>query len=116
MIKLISYIHAKKNNKILMFVLYQLLLVFVFATLYWLSDKLYAAFPDIMKNYGFGEIKTEDDFYSYLYLSLITQTTVGYGGVLPDGGQMITTKSVLLKYLVLLQLFSVIFMTGWTLA
>ena len=98
-----------------MFVLYKLLLVFVFATLYWLSDKLYAAFPDIMKNYGFGEIKTEDDFYSYLYLSLITQTTVGYGGVLPDGGQMITTKSVLLKYLVLLQLFSVIFITGWTL-
>lgn len=98
-----------------MFVLYKLLLVFVFATLYWLSDKLYAAFSDIMKNYGFGEIKTEDDFYSYLYLSLITQTTVGYGGVLPDGGQMITTKSVLLKYLVLLQLFSVIFITGWTL-
>lgn len=68
-----------------MFVLYQLLLVFVFATLYWLSDKLYAAFPDIMKNYGFGEIKTEDDFYSYLYVSLITQTTVGYRSVLPDG-------------------------------
>ena len=99
-----------------MFIIYQLLLVFVFAILYWLSDRLYAAFPDIMKNYGFGEIKTEDDFYSYLYFSLITQTTVGYGGVLPDGGQMITTKSVLLKYLVLLQLFSVIFMTGWTLA
>lgn len=99
-----------------MFVLHKLLLVFVFATLYWLSDRLYAAFPDIMKNYGFGEIKTEDDFYSYLYFSLITQTTVGYGGVLSDGGQMITTKSVLLKYLVLLQLFSIIFMTGWTLA
>ena len=72
--------------------------------------------PPVMKKHGFGEIKTEDDFYSYLYLSLITQTTVGYGGVLPDGGQMITTKSVLLKYLVIIQLFSVIIMTGWTLA
>ena len=65
---------------------------------------------------GTGEIITEDNFYSYMYLSLITQTTVGFGGVLPDGGHFLTTKSIFLRYLVFLQLLSVIIMTGWTLA
>jgi hypothetical protein len=116
MITLISYIHAKKNRKIKKFIFYQLCLVLGFAIAYWLSDKLYMTVPEFMKKLGLGEIKTEDDFYSYMYLSLITQTTVGFGGILPDGGQMITTKSTILRYLVFLQLLSVIVMTGWTLA
>ena len=116
MIKLISFINAKKNIKIKRFIFYQLCLVVCFALAYWLSDKLYAFAPEFMKKHGLGEIITEDNFYSYLYLSLITQTTVGFGGILPDGGHFLTTKSIFLRYLVFLQLLSVIIMTGWTLA
>jgi len=116
MIKIFSYSHSVKNNKIYKFIYYELLLIICFAFAYWLSDKLYLFAPGLMKNLGLGEIKKTDDFYSYLYFSLITQTTVGFGGRLPDGGHVISTSSIILKILLTLQLFSIILVTGWTLA
>lgn len=116
MVNLISYISAKKNLKVKNYIKYQFYLVIGFAIAYWSTDQIYVFAPELMKKFGLGEIKSADNFYSYLYLSLITQTTVGFGGILPDGGQMITTKSRMLQFLVVSQLISVIAITGWTLA
>ena len=115
MIKILSYIHSIKKNKIHKFIYYEFMLIICFAFAYWLSDKLYLSAPELMKNLGLGEIKKKDDFYSYLYFSLITQTTVGFGGTLPDGRDMINTSSIILKILLTLQLISIILVTGWTL-
>ena len=115
MLGLISLIKAIKNKKAAKFIYYELVLIIVFAILYKLSDLVIYHFPDLAKKLNLGEIKLVDSFYSYLYFSTITQTTVGFGGTLPDGGNVVTTKSNLLRFLSMLQLLSIIFVTGWTL-
>ena len=82
---------------------------------YWLSDLFMKNFPDLGKKLYLGSIKQADSLYSYLYFSVITQTTIGFGGILPDGGNIVDTKSNLIKFFSLLQMLSVIYMTGWSL-
>ena len=83
--------------------------------MYWLSDIFLKYYPDLAKKLDLGTIKQADSFYSYLYFSFITQTTVGFGGVLPDGGNVVSTKSELLKKFNLCQMASIIVITGWAL-
>ena len=115
MIKIISYIHSLKKNQATRFIFYETCLIFGFALAYWLSDRIYLANPELLKNLGFGHIKKADNLYSYLWYSLITQTTVGFGGTLPDGNNLVNTQSIILRFLMILQLFSIILVTGWTL-
>ena len=105
---------SKDKKKAYDFLFYEIFLIVGFAIAYWLSDIFMSAYPKLAKKLHLGETKKIDDFYSYLYFSLITQTTVGYGGTLPDGGHIITTKSIPLKILMILQLFSIILITAWT--
>ena len=56
---------------------------------------------------------SSDDLYSYMYFSLITQSGVGFSGILPDGSNVITTKSNILKFLSISQLVTVIYMISW---
>lgn len=115
MIGLINLTHVIKNKKAASFIFYELFLIIIFAILYKLSDLFIYHYPDLAKQFNLGTIKIVDSFYSYLFFSVITQTTVGFGGVLPDGGNVVTTKSNLLKLFSILQMLSVIFITGWTL-
>ena len=109
------FVKTGKHTKARHFLQIQSLLVMGFTLAYWLTDKLYGHFPDTMERLGLGTIKAEDNLFSYLYFSLITQTTVGYGGTLPDGSDVISTKSVVLRILSLMQLMSVIMMMAWAL-
>ena len=111
-----SFINALKKKKTALFIYYQTLFIFLFAAAYWLADRIIFHFPDLAKKLHFGTIEKMDTFYSYLYFSLITQTTVGFGGKLPDGSNVVTTKSELMKILSLAQMFSIIIIMGWTLS
>jgi hypothetical protein len=79
-----------------------------FALLYWISDLFLNKYPETGKKFGLGSIEQVDTFYSYFYFSLITQTTVGFGGILPEGGNVVTTKSNLLQFFTVMQLLSII--------
>ena len=116
MLGLTSFINTIKKKKSLLFIYYEILIVFFFAGAYWVADRIIFYLPDLAKKLHFGTIKEMDTFYSYLYFSLITQTTVGFGGTLPDGNNVVTTQSELMKILSLMQMFSIVIITGWTLS
>tara|TARA_B100001093_G_scaffold520497_1_gene616837 strand:- start:7503 stop:7853 length:351 start_codon:yes stop_codon:yes gene_type:complete len=103
------------KNKGIKYIFCNLFLTFLFAILYWLSDKFIEHFPDFSKKNGLGTIKSIDSFYSYLYYSLITQTTVGYSGILPDGGNVRSSNSNLIKITNIFQLLSIVIITGFAL-
>jgi hypothetical protein len=109
------FVKTGKHSKARHFLQIQSLLVIGFTLAYWLADKLYEYFPDTIERLGLGTIRVPGDLYSYLYFSLITQTTVGYGGTLPDGADVISTKSEVIRILSLMQLVSVIMMMAWAL-
>lgn len=115
MFSLIGLSKAINKNKGTKFITCEFLIIFSFALAYWLADNFLAHYPDLGKKLGLGSIERLDSFYSYLYFALITQTTVGFGGILPGGGDVVTTNSRLLKVLNIFQMFSIILITGWTL-
>ena len=104
------------SRKMKNFIFYETILIIGFTIAYLLSDIFLDNYPEFSKNIGLGSIKKVDTFYSYLYFSLITQSTVGFGGVLPDGNNIVKTNSNILKILSGLQLYSVIIMIAYTLS
>lgn len=89
--------------------------VFIFAFLYWISDVIEAKYPKFARKY-LGVTKklnkewaNADTFWYYLWYSLITQTTVGYGGVLNNKGTSIPIIDLDYPFKILnyLQLFSI---------
>ena len=115
MMKFIGLANVKKNQKFTKFLIINFALVIFFAITYHLSDIFLYKFPTLGKNMGLGTINQIDTIYSYIYFSLITQSGVGFGGILPDGGNVITTNSNIIKFLSLAQLSSVIYMLAWAL-
>lgn len=115
MLTILSLSKAINKNKGTKYIAYQFILVFIFAIFYWMSDRIILLFPHLAKDLNLGTIKLADNFYSYLYFSFITQSTVGFGGTLPDGGHVVTTKSNLLRFFSLCQMASIIIITGWSL-
>lgn len=115
MISLITLSNSINKNKGTRYIFYQFILIIVFALAYWLSDLFLHNYPDLAKKLSLGYIKQVDSFYSYLYFSLITQTTVGFSTALPGGGNVVYTESNLLRLLCLCQMSSIIFITGWIL-
>jgi len=109
-----SYFIAKKQKKALQFLKINFMLVVGFALAYRLADHMLHMYPDLAQRWGLGSIRQVDSIYSYLYFSLITQSGVGFGGILPDGNNIITTKSILIRILSLMQLVSVILMLTWS--
>ena len=85
------------------YILVNLISIFIFTILYWLSDRL--------------NLKDVDDpWYYWLYFSGITQTTVGYAGVEIEGVSgvnIMSLKSDFLKICIFLQLLSIIIINGY---
>lgn len=102
-----------KNKKMTEFLTINFTLVVFFALAYHLADRFIFSNPIISKKLGLGTIKQVDDLYSYIYFSLITQSGVGFSGILPDGSNVITTKSNIIKFLSISQLVTVIYMISW---
>jgi hypothetical protein len=115
MFKFKAFATMKKNKKITDFLKINFILVIFFAIAYHLSDRFLYNYPVFSEKLGLGTIKQVDSIYSYIYFSLITQSGVGFGGILPDGGNVITTNSNIIKFLSLSQLSSVIYMLAWAL-
>ena len=81
------------KEKQMMFVVRHIVAVFFFAVLYYLAYKYYDKMYDFHKDkeYGFGD---------FLYFSLGTQTTIGFGDIYPT--------HPLTRFITALQLLSVI--------
>ena len=109
-----NYVGALRQKKIMHFIKLQFLFVIIFALAYHFADRFLYAYPELGKRLGLGEATQVDDLYSYTYFSLITQSGVGFGGILPDGNNIITTKSNLVRLLSLLQLSVVLIMFTWS--
>jgi hypothetical protein len=60
------------RNKGIKYFILNLVSIFIFGILYWLSDIFFVSNSGTSKKY---------DFDKYLHFSLITQTTVGYGKI-----------------------------------
>ena len=105
-----------KSTKIKNYIIINTVLILCFTVLYLISDIFLDNYPELANKLGLGSITKVGSFYSYLYYSLITQTTVGYGGTLPDGKNIIDIKSNLFKFFSGLQLYSIIIITAYTLS
>jgi hypothetical protein len=114
MLGLNGYVRAQKQKKALQFLKINFMLVIGFALAYRLADHILYIYPDLAHRWGLGSIKKVNSLYSFLYFSLITQSGVGFSGILPDGNNVITTNSLLIKILSLMQLVSVILMLAWS--
>ena len=111
-----------KNGK--KFLFFHILAVFVFAFLYYIQDyfitnnfelakKLYLVDKDIHQSKD-DEVNS---FYYYFWFSLITQTTVGYSGILNEkSGQSIPFSKIherSYKIINISQLLSIFFITAF---
>jgi hypothetical protein len=108
--------HFYVGKKVVKFVLLHLFFVVFFAILYWISDIILSKFPDFSKKYlglvegDFGN-RGEDsqDLFYYFWFSAVTQTTVGYGGLIDKKGKAIQLikSDYLWRFFNLSQLLSV---------
>lgn len=86
----------KKGKK---FIYYHLLGVILFGLLYYFQDYFISNYPTLAKklkfipeNYDTSNDKTDSILY-YLWFSLVTQTTVGYSGLLNEKTDLIVPWS-----------------------
>tara|TARA_A100001011_G_C14304593_1_gene842486 strand:- start:1434 stop:1817 length:384 start_codon:yes stop_codon:yes gene_type:complete len=115
-----------KFNKILStkgksLIICNIIAVFIFAGLYYLIDYIISYYPEFAEKYLLEELPKGREHKStpiftlkppiyYLWFSLITQTTVGYTGVLTldnEPQNFVHMRSVPFKILNIIQLFSI---------
>jgi hypothetical protein len=127
--KFASFLNPKRNKGIL-YIILQLSAAVIFAILYLLIDLFVANYPTLAKKLNVhtnsqekGEKFTPGQFSSYMYFSLITQTTVGYSDMLPPGaargllyGRGGDDFTPLYRILTICQLLSIIVIAGLTAA
>lgn len=103
-----------KFSRLHKFFLYNIISVLLFAFLYWFNDWFITNHPDFAVNYmktnkGDGKVNT---FIYYLWFSLITQTTVGYTGIINTSGVSEPFSKIpfwTFKLLNIIQLFSIFY-------
>lgn len=84
---MITYILSKDKKQ---FFLINMITVLIFATLYYIQDVFISKNPDIAKKIGFiskdydASDETPNSFLYYLWFSLVTQSTVGYTGIMSE--------------------------------
>ena len=109
-----NFFMLKKSG--IRFLKYNILSTFIFAFLYWIQDLLLTDYPKISAELYLGKSSPPAvSFQYYLWYSLITQTTVGYGGMLHANGDCVPyqkIKEVPLKVLNFMQLFSIFFIAA----
>ena len=104
MINLITFANFLPKKGLSLVFVRQMMAICFFALLYWIGDKI-----DAEKNASFsksGGTKEEIHnitLYDALYFSLVTQTTVGYGDIVP---QTVLTKTI--NIIQLLSIYGVI--------
>lgn len=111
------------NNRVLTL---NIMSVLIFAVLYYLQDVLITNNKEFAEKYGLLDSKFAHRFYSneesslfyYLWYSLITQTTVGYAGVVNTRTgvpiSFMETPNRVFKVLNILQLISIlVIMAVW---
>ena len=118
-----NYFLLIKNNlkitNVRLYLIVNILLIFIFGFLYYINDyfisnniQLAKKFNLVSENYD-GKDDKSNEFLYYLWWSLVTQTTVGYSGLLNERtGENIPFSKIYyypFKVLNILQLFSVIF-------
>lgn len=75
--QLIRYFNNTRiRNTLIIGIACYLVLVLIFGVLFYLSDSLTANTNDLLKQLG---------FFDYLYFSLVTFSTIGYGEIIPTG-------------------------------
>lgn len=116
--KNLVFFNLKKTG--LKVVMLNIISVIVFAVLYYLQDYVISYYPEFAEKYMLRELKDKkppkDSLFTlkpvtyYLWFSLITQTTVGYTGMLQSSGHAETFTSMrsnVFKFLNILQLSSI---------
>ena len=101
-------------------VLMNIVCVVIFAFLYYLQDYIISYYPTFAEKYMLRKLKNKKEANEalftlkpityYIWFSLITQTTVGYTGMLQGAGQPETFTSMrsnVFKFLNILQLSSI---------
>lgn len=108
--------HYYVSKKVIKFVLLHLFFVVFFAVLYWISDIILSKFPEFSKKHlglvkgDFGNRgENSQDLFYYFWFSAVTQTTVGYGGLIDGKGKavQIIKSDYLWRFFNLAQLLSV---------
>lgn len=104
------------------FFLYHIFCVVLFAILYFLQDYFISNYSEIAKKLKFipqdydGSKDKANNIIYYIWFSLITQTTVGYGGLLNErtGNPLpwVQIKYRTYKVLNILQLISIFFISA----
>jgi hypothetical protein len=100
------------------FIRTHLIAALIFAIVYYISDLFLHHYPKTAEKVGFGKkVHGGEPFTYWLYFSLATQSTVGYGGieVYKNGSYKPyqAISSYVFKALNLLQLISVFVITGY---
>jgi hypothetical protein len=96
------------------YILLQVISAFIFALLYYIQDILMIKYNDFMVKYKLGGKITDltfNGFIYYLWLSFITQTTVGYIKITDSHGKTVSfvfLKSKLYKLLSIFQLITIL--------
>ena len=89
----IPHINLLVSNKGYNFFKYQLISVIIFSILYWFADNILTYYPKLSKELLFGYYKDHNPpnpYYYWLWHSLVTQTTVGYAGLISETGDNIS--------------------------
>lgn len=98
------------------FLKYNIIATFIFAFLYWIQDVLLTKYPNFSTELYLGKSSPPAvSFQYYLWYSLITQTTVGYGGMLLANGDSVPYQKITevpLKVLNFIQLFSIFYIAA----
>ena len=110
------------KEKGLKMILLNIFATLIFAWLYYIQDYIISNYPKFAEKYMLRELEDKKQsnkpLYTlkpaiyYLWFSLITQTTVGYTGMLQSKGEPETFTSMrsnVFKYLNILQLSSIFF-------
>ena len=98
-----NIISLKNLNKGYKYIFINIFCILLFSICYMVCD-----------NYSIYEM--DDPWYYWLYFSSITQTTVGYAGVqIKDkpGLNIMSLKSISIKIILFIQLFSIIIINGY---
>jgi voltage-gated potassium channel len=93
MFRLIKFLYQKKKFKRIMLLMISSILVF--ALLYFISGKFATQYLNEKENLS---------FFNALYFSIVTQSTVGYGDLVPT--------NVLTKSITMLQLLTIVAIIG----
>ena len=111
-----NILHLTGSGKKERFLRYHCGAVIIFGLLYWIQDNIMSSFPKLVKDIGLGKTHPPaDSLYYWLWFSLITQTTVGYGGAVDEQGGRIAFDNIpnkVFKALNFLQLVSVFWITA----